>query len=73
MHGRPSYVLDGKCIRTAKIEHWDEIKPATWIRAGQRYAGPERSGHRSAYGARQPLTPEVYSIGIVVVGYAKFV
>ena len=42
MHGRPSYVLDGKCIRTAKIEHWDEIKPATWIRAGQRYAGSRK-------------------------------
>lgn len=28
-----SYVLDGKCIRTAKIEHCDDIKPdsASWI------------------------------------------
>ena len=28
-----SYVLDGKCIRTAKIEHCDEIKPdsASWV------------------------------------------
>ncbi len=28
-----SYVLDGKCIRTAKIEHCDEVKPdsASWV------------------------------------------
>ena len=28
-----SYVLDGRCIRTAKIEHCDEIKPdsANWV------------------------------------------
>ncbi len=28
-----SYVLDGKCIRTAKIEHCDEIKPdsSSWV------------------------------------------
>ena len=28
-----SYVLDGKCIRTAKIEHCDEIKSesASWV------------------------------------------
>lgn len=28
-----SYVLDGKCIRTAKIEHCDDIKPdsASWV------------------------------------------
>ena len=28
-----SYVLDGKCIRTAKIEHCNEIEPgsASWV------------------------------------------
>ena len=38
-----SYVLDGKCIRTAKIEHCKEMAGPSWIHRPQRLTAPKHT------------------------------
>ena len=51
-----SYVLDGKCIRTAKIEHCREIEPAS---AGWRVFEPDGSEVEQEPWSCVPGTPAI--------------
>lgn len=51
-----SYILDGKCIRTAKIEHCNEIEPMS---AGQRVFRPDGREVQQETWSCVPGTPPI--------------
>ncbi len=54
-----SYVLDGKCIRTAKIEHCNEIEPMS---AGSRVTRPDGSEvHQEPWSCVPGMPPTSHS------------